>query len=77
MFNSQLDWCRHLVNVGKSMSYYLSVIGSHAKVLPFAIIMMPILFLFYSCAALPVWDPRISTAVEHDCGVWLTCGLRK
>ena len=62
------------------MSYFLMMIGSHAKTLPSAIIKMLVECLVFShyTYALPVWGPVIHkdslyrlTCLHHR-GVWLT-----
>ena len=59
------------------MSYYLALIGSHARNLPSSNV-----FSRYSYV-LPVWGPAahknsLSRLIRlHNCGIRLTCGLRK
>ena len=85
MFDSQLNWSHHVGKwVCKSMSYYLALIGSHAKNLPSIIKMLVecLVFSRYSYA-LPVWGPAIHRdslsrlSCLHNRGIRLTCGLRK
>ena len=49
----------YVASVCKSMSYYLALIGSHARNLPSSIIKMLVECLVFSrySYALPVWDP--------------------
>ena len=85
MFDSQLNWSHHVASVCESMSYYLALIGSHAKNLPSSIIKMLVECLVFSrySYALPVWGPAIHRdslsrlSHLHNCGIRLTCGLRK
>ena len=48
MFDSQLNWHHHVAGRCKSMSYYLMMIGSHAKNLLSAIIKMLVECLVWS-----------------------------
>ena len=70
MFDSQLNWSHHVAAVCKSMSYYLMMIGSHAKNLPSTIIrIVECLAFSYYTYALPVWG----TAVHKISLSHLTC----
>ena len=85
IFDSHLKWTHHVASVCKSMSYYLMMIGSHAKSLPSSVIKMLVESLVFSrySYALPVWGPSLNTDSLsrlrrlHNRSVRLTCGLRK
>ena len=54
VFDTQLNWHYHVAGVCKSMSYFLKMIGSHAKNFPSAIIVMLVeclVFSLYVCSA--------------------------